>query len=150
MSSMVSIWSKPPLWPKPGCIGTRTRSRCAHAWWKGSHIEPSPRALCKYTNGVPSPACRITVGRPATVTVSGWPPLRDSSTRAPYFSFFRVSNIGQHLAGQQFHALAGQFVGQRPGLAAGQDHADPQLLAVLVEFLADRGRAADDGEDALL
>src|SRR5262249_43530512 len=82
--------------------------------------------------------------------VSGSPPLRDSSTRTPYFSFLNASNIGEYLAGQQFHALAGQVVGQRPGLAAGQHHADAQLLLVAGQLLPDRLGAADDGEDAFL
>ena len=56
----------------------------------------------------------------------------------------------QHLAREQLHALAGQLVGQRPRLAAGQDDADAQLPAVVVEPLPHRLRPADDGEDAVL
>src|SRR5262249_52283279 len=107
--------------------------------------------------------CMMTVGRPATSMVSGWPPPLESQTRTPYFSFLRRSNMGrfsvvfslvsharQHLPRQQFHTFAGQFVGQRTRLAAGQYHADPQLFLVMFQFLPDRGWAADDGENALL
>src|SRR5437660_649372 len=86
-----------------------------------------------------------TVGRPLTVIVSGWPPLRASSTRAPYFSFFSVSNMRQYLAGEHLQTLAGQVVRHRADLAAGQADADAQFLAVLVDLLNHRLRTADDG-----
>src|SRR5437588_11940925 len=91
----------------------------------------------------------ITVGRPATVIVSGCPPLRDSSTRAPYFSFLSVSNIRKHLAAEKLHALAGQLVWQRPGLTAGQYDAGPEFLAVMVQLLPHRFGAADNGKHPL-
>ena len=40
-------------------------------------------------------------------------------------------------------------MGQSSGLAAGQENAAAQLLQMLFEFLANGGRAAHDGEDAL-
>src|SRR5262245_54250560 len=92
----------------------------------------------------------MTVGRPATEMVSGCPPLRDRNTRAPYFSFFSVSNMWEYLAGQQFHALARQLVRQRAHLTPRHDHAAAQFLAVLVDLLPHRLRTADDGEDPLL
>src|SRR4051812_40910988 len=92
----------------------------------------------------------MTVGRPRTSMVSASPPLRDRNTRAPNFSFLSASNMGEHLAGQEFHTLAGQLVRQGARLAAGQDHARPQLLLVAGQLLAHRLRAADDGEDALV
>src|SRR5271154_5830520 len=90
------------------------------------------------------------VGRPLTSTVSGWPPLRDNSTRAWYFSFRSMSNMRKHLAREQLHALACQLVRQGPRLAPRQHHAAPQLLLILFQFLPHRRRAADDGKDALL
>src|SRR6516164_7620014 len=91
-----------------------------------------------------------TVGRPLTGMVSGCPPLRESSTRAPYFSFFSVSNMRQHLAREHLQTLARQRVRHRADLAAGQAHADAQLLAVVVDLLNHRLGAADDGVHALL
>src|SRR5579871_2739528 len=80
--------------------------------------------------------------------VSGVPPLRDSHTRAPYFSCFSLSNMREHLAGQQFHALAGQFRRQRSRLTARQDDADAQLFLVLDKLLAHGRGTADEGKDA--
>ena len=54
-----------------------------------------------------------------------------------------------NLTGQQFHALAGKIMGQSSGLAAGQENAAAQFFQMLFEFLANSGRAAHDGEDAL-
>src|SRR5436305_2001641 len=99
----------------------------------------------------------MTVGRPAMSTVSGWPPPLASRTRAAYLIFLNDSNmrdpraarVRHDLAREQLHALAGQLV-RDADLAAGQDDADAELLLVLLQLLADRGRAADDGVDALL
>src|SRR5262245_4313352 len=128
-------------------------------------MNASPRALCRYTNGGPSPACMRTVGRPLRSMVSGWPPLLARSTRAPNFSFLRRSSIDaipdvrsltsdasvrHHLAREHFHALARQFVRHRPGLASREHDAAAEFLLPVLQLLPDRGRAADDGEHALL
>src|SRR5437870_4889217 len=53
-----------------------------------------------------------TVGRPATAIVSGWPPPRDRRTRAPYFSFFNVSNTSNHPSARSSWPV-GWFAAQR-------------------------------------
>src|SRR5262249_55078944 len=80
-------------------------------------------------------------------------------TRAPYFSFRNSLNMiwvpgvltdaGQHFPGQQFHTFARQFVAHVADLAAGQHHADAQLLLVLGQLLSDRLWTAGDDEHPL-
>ncbi len=53
------------------------------------------------------------------------------------------------LSGEQLHALAGEFMRQGSGLAAGQEYPAAEFLQVLLKFLAHGSRAAHDGEDAL-
>src|SRR5262249_41558143 len=100
---------------------------------------------------------------------SAWQsPSDDGLASRPYFHFllstfplgscYKIASpvsscpahLGKHFSRQQLHALAGQVVGQRAHLTAGQHDAAAQLLLVALELLPHRRRTADDGEDALL
>src|SRR5260370_32238409 len=56
----------------------------------------------------------------------------------------------QDLAGEEFHAFSSEIVRQRSRLTAGQEDTATQVFQMLREFLANRGRAADNREDAFL
>src|SRR3954454_16544339 len=67
-----------------------------------------------------------------------------------FSSFILPPEVRQHLAGEELHTAARQFMSDRAGLTAGENDADAELPRVMFELLTNRGGAAGDDEAAAL